>query len=88
MAGVQNAIDEYDATPGLDQLPTVAELFEDRAVTMYLDSEGSEYWGLFGPGPHALLRRASGRGLALVHVGRRLGGSRLVPAGQRADGQR
>jgi hypothetical protein len=53
MDGVQNAIDTYNATPGVEQLPTAAELFQDWAVTMYLDSEGSQFWDLvnFDLGP-------------------------------------
>jgi hypothetical protein len=45
MAGVQAAIDEFNAQTGAD-LESAAELFEDWAVTMYLDDEGSSLWDL------------------------------------------
>jgi hypothetical protein len=52
MDGVQNAIDAYNAGPEAD-LPTAAELFQDWAVTMYLDDEDSSRWDLenFDLGP-------------------------------------
>jgi hypothetical protein len=52
MDGVQNAIDAYNAGPGED-LPSAAELFQDWAVTMYLDDEESTLWDLenFDLGP-------------------------------------
>jgi hypothetical protein len=52
MEGVQNAIDAYKAQTGND-LESAAELFEDWAVTMYLDDEASELWNLvnFDLGP-------------------------------------
>ena len=45
MEGVQNAIDTYNAGPE-DDLRSAAELFEDWAVTMYLDDEDSALWNL------------------------------------------
>jgi hypothetical protein len=45
MEGVQNAINAYNAGPEAD-LPTAAELFQDWAVTMYLDDEDSPRWDL------------------------------------------
>jgi hypothetical protein len=41
MAGVQNAIDTYNASSGTD-LRSATELFQDWAVAVYLDDEGSE----------------------------------------------
>ena len=45
MVGVQQAIDDYNAATG-DDLGTAKELFEDWAVTMYLDDEASNLWDL------------------------------------------
>jgi hypothetical protein len=52
MEGVQKAIDAYNAGPEAD-LPSAARLFEDWAVTMYLDDEASTLWDLenFDLGP-------------------------------------
>ncbi|MGY1643414.1 hypothetical protein ACI782_20095 [Geodermatophilus sp. SYSU D00703] len=52
MAGVQNAIDEFNARTGAG-LRSAEELFRDWAVTMYLDAEGSQLWDLanFDLGP-------------------------------------
>jgi hypothetical protein len=52
MTGVQNAIDAYNAGAEAD-LPSAAELFQDWAVTMYLDDEESTLWDLenFDLGP-------------------------------------
>ncbi|GAA4288795.1 hypothetical protein [Georgenia daeguensis] len=52
MEGVQNAIDEFIARTGAD-LASAAELFQDWAVTMYLDDEDSALWDLenFDLGP-------------------------------------
>jgi hypothetical protein len=54
MEGVQNAIDTYNATNGTaPDLRSAAELFQDWAVTMYLDDEGSTRFDLinFDLGP-------------------------------------
>jgi len=45
MAGVQAAIDDFNAATGSD-LPSAQELFKDWAVTMYLDDEASDRWDL------------------------------------------
>jgi hypothetical protein len=45
MDGVQKAITEFNAQTG-SHLPSAAELFEDWAVTMYLDDEDSARWNL------------------------------------------
>ena len=52
MEGVQNAITTYNAGPEAD-LRSAAELFQDWAVTMYLDDEGSSRFDLvnFDLGP-------------------------------------
>ncbi|MHB1064442.1 MAG: hypothetical protein ACYC1Z_08160 [Georgenia sp.] len=52
VVGVQNAIDEFNATTGAD-LRSAEELFRDWAVTMYLDDEDSTLWDLanFDLGP-------------------------------------
>jgi hypothetical protein len=52
MEGVDNAIETYNAGPQAD-LPTAAALFQDWAVTMYLDDEDSARWDLanFDLGP-------------------------------------
>jgi hypothetical protein len=47
MEGVQNAINTYNATNGsAPDLLSAAELFQDWAVTMYLDDEGSNTFDL------------------------------------------
>jgi hypothetical protein len=52
MDGVEKAIADFNEQTH-SSLPTAAELFQDWAVTMYLDSEGSEFWDLvnFNLGP-------------------------------------
>ncbi len=52
MAGVQKAIDDYNAATGSD-LRSAKDLFEDWAITMKLDDENSERWNLvnFDLGP-------------------------------------
>jgi hypothetical protein len=52
MQGVQAAIDDYNAATG-DDLRSAKELYEDWAVTMYLDDEASSLWDLenFDLGP-------------------------------------
>ena len=52
MKGVQDAIDTYNAGPEAD-LPTADVLFQEWAVTMYLDDEDSSRWDLenFDLGP-------------------------------------
>jgi hypothetical protein len=52
MAGVQSAINAYNGGPEAD-LPSADELFQDWAVTMYLDDEESSLWDLenFDLGP-------------------------------------
>jgi hypothetical protein len=52
MEGVQSAINAYNGGPEAD-LPSAAELFQDWAVTMYLDDEESSLWDLenFDLGP-------------------------------------
>ena len=52
MSGVQRAINSFNAATG-GSLPTAKALFEDWAVTMYLDDEASNRWDLknFDLGP-------------------------------------
>ncbi len=52
MEGVQNAIDEFNATTG-GHLRSAQDLFKDWAVAMYLDDEASSLWDLenFDLGP-------------------------------------
>ena len=52
MSGVQRAINSFNAATG-GNLPTAKALFEDWAVTMYLDDEASNRWDLknFDLGP-------------------------------------
>ncbi|HEU5000357.1 MAG TPA: hypothetical protein VFT68_15555 [Lapillicoccus sp.] len=46
MAGVQAAIDAYNAAPGTTDLRSAKALFKDWAVAVYLDDEGSDVFDI------------------------------------------